>query len=461
MIKLFLALAITALMNPDYSSVTVPQNIAPLNFEVQGASRVRARFESGGRSITSVGREVRVGVRRWHRFMKAAGDTVKVSVCAKIDGTWCNLEPFEFYRAEAADPYVAYRLIDPGYEIWNEMGLYQRNITNFSQSAIITNSHTGGNCMNCHSFCNKAPERMVMHMRARNAGTFITNGGKVEKLNTKTDSTISALVYPQWHPTGKYIAFSVNLTKQMFHSSDPDRIEVFDSDSDVVVYDVEKREVFSCPQLKGAPLENYPTFSPDGRKIYFTSSPMVKMPMEFDKAHFSLCAIDFDPHTRSFGQKVDTLYNARILGGSVSLPRLSPDGRYMLFVHQRFGNFGITHRDSDLYIRDMESGEMRPCDNANSGLADSFPSWSTNGRWVVFSSRRDDGLYTRLYMAHVAQDGTFGKAFILPQRKSSYYKGLMKSYNVPEFVSGRVEVSKAKLVGQARFESGTNVTYSK
>lgn len=459
--KIILAVAIAALMNPDYSSVTVPENIAPLNFEVKGASRVCAIFESEGHSITSRGREVCVGVRRWHKFMDAAGDTVRVSVRAKMDGKWCEIEPFEIYKAEAADPYIAYRLIEPGYEVWNEMGIYQRNITDFSQKAIITNRTTGNNCMNCHSFCNRQPDRMVFHMRGANAGTYLIKEGLEEKLNTKTDSTISALVYPQWHPTGRFVAFSVNTTNQMFHTTSPNRIEVYDSASDVVVYDVEKHEVISCPQLKGTCFETYPAFSPDGNRLYFCTAPRAVMPIEYERVHYSLCSISFDPQTRSFGEKVDTLYDARVSGGSVSLPRVSPDGKHLMFTLQSYGNFGIWHKDSDLYILELSSGKISPCTEANSTDVDSYHSWSSNSRWVLFSSRRDDGLYTRLYMAHVASDGTVGKAFLLPQRRSSYYKSLLKSYNIPEFVAGKVRAEGRRISRTARYDSGIDVTYGK
>lgn len=45
----------------------------------------------------------------------------------------------------------------------------------------------------------------------------------------------------------------------------------------------------------------------------------------------------------------------------------------------------------------------------NSSDAESYHSWSSNSRWFVFSSRRDDGLYTRLYIAHASPDEQIGK----------------------------------------------------
>ena len=63
----------------------------------------------------------------------------------------------------------------------------------------------------------------------------------------------------------------------------------------------------------------------------------------------------------------------------------------------------------------------------------------------MFSSRRDDGLFTRLYIAHFGEDGVVGKPFMLPQRNpGSYYQDLFRSYNVPEFVTGPVPLDRIR-----------------
>ena len=61
---------------------------------------------------------------------------------------------------------------------------------------------------------------------------------------------------------------------------------------------------------------------------------------------------------------------------------------------------------------------------------------NSNVRWVVFSSRRQDGRYTRLYLAHFDGEGHFGKPFLLPQKSHAHNVLRLKSYNVPEFVQG-------------------------
>ena len=66
----------------------------------------------------------------------------------------------------------------------------------FTEETFLDNKQTNNNCMNCHSFCMQNPDRMLFHQRALHAGTYILTDGDIEKLDTKTERTISALVYP-------------------------------------------------------------------------------------------------------------------------------------------------------------------------------------------------------------------------------------------------------------------------
>ena len=450
---------------PDYAGVTVPCNIAPLRFTLSSDCSAQYAVFSAGDCNVGVGgkKEVAISAGKWRKLLKAAeGSEIGVTIYAKQGGSWKEYEPFKIYvSADKIDPYVAYRLIEPGYEIWSEMGIYQRNLENFKESTILFNNQTDYGCMNCHSFCKQDPDQMLFHLRVGYNGTYVIRDGEIEKLNTKTPETISALVYPQWHPTGKYVAFSVNSTKQMFHTSDLNRVEVFDYTSDVVVYDVEKHEITSCPELKAfGRFETFPTFAPDGKSIYFCSADSLSMPENYEKVKYSLCRIGFDPETRSFGSQVDTLVNAREIDKSVSFPRVSPDGKHLMFTLAQYGNFSIWHNDSDLYMLDLESGECRSIDEINSDWVDSYHCWSSDGRWVVFSSRRLDHLYTRLFIAHIDSEGNAGKAFALPQKHVGFYGQFMKSYNIPEFISGKVELNARKFHLFARDDKGIDLTYS-
>jgi dipeptidyl aminopeptidase/acylaminoacyl peptidase len=152
----------------------------------------------------------------------------------------------------------------------------------------------------------------------------------------------------------------------------------------------------------------------------------------------------FDTETYEF-TSTDTVFKASDYGRSATFPRISPDGRYLLFTLGSYGNFHIWHKNSDLYLLDMEKKTVSAMSELNSSSVESYHSWSSNGRWIVFSSRRDDGSYTRPYIAYF-NGGMASKPFILPQKDPLFYDTFFKSYNIPEFMTEPVRISRRKLV---------------
>ena len=446
---------------PDYKEVTIPVNIAPLNFSL--LEKDKGILVAGDKVFRSRRGVFRFSPRKWRKMLSKSGDdgSINLEIFTREDGKWLSYRPFNIHISQdKIDPWFSYRLIPPGYQGWQDMGIYQRDLESYSEKAILTNDLTGGNCMNCHTYMNGDPSKMVFHARATFGGTMVVNEGEVEKLNTKTDSTISALVYPYWHPSGDYVAFSVNKTFQSFHNHDANRIEVYDEASDVVVYNVKTHQIAWSPLTKAEDrFETFPTFSPDGKWLYFCSAEAVTpMPDKYQEARYGLYRIAFNAEDMSFGDSLELVYDAPAEGFSVSFPRISPNGRFLCFTRHGYGNFSIWHKDSDLWLADLKDGSVRPMEGVNSDDVDSFHTWSSDGKWLVFSSRRDDGLYTKPYFTHVDADGNATKPFLLPQKDpKSYYKRLMRSYNLPAFTTGKVKVGKRKLIDVLRNSPGTDV----
>lgn len=217
-------------------------------------------------------------------------------------------------------------------------------------------------------------------------------------------------------------------------------MEVFDLESDVVVYDVKNKEILSKASLitKEA-FETFPAFSPDGKWLYFCTTPAQKMPDHYDQVRYNLCRVAFDPDQGEIRFPIDTLVRADSL--SYTFPRISPDGRFLMYTETAYGQFPIWHSDAEIRMMDLENRTAVDMSALNGPDTDSYHSWSSHSDWVVFSSRRDNGLYTLPYICHIGKDGKPSKPFLLPQEDPDKYDYQLYSYNIPELTRGAVEVS--------------------
>ena len=122
-----------------------------------------------------------------------------------------------------------------------------------------------------------------------------------------------------------------------------------------------------------------------------------------------------------------------------------------MYTVSDYGNFSIWHKDADLRLLDMLTGKTDSLLQVNSNAVESYHSWSSNSRWFVFSSRRDDGLYTRPYICYLGANGVPGKPFLLPQKETDYYERSLFSFNIPEFIRGKIKVDTYKLIDISKY----------
>ena len=327
---------------PDYTGVTVPAGIAPLDFTVKGADALDVVVTApDGRILRSRGKSsTRFPVKKWAKLLDSGiGDSVMVSVSASYGGKWKSFEPFGiFVSPDPIDYGIDYRLLEPGYEVYSLMGIYERELSSFRQRAILENTQFDG-CVNCHSFNHNDPSALSLHIRGDHGATLLQFDGKLTAFNTKTDSTLGFCVYPYWHPSGDYIAYSTNNTRQGFHVQADKIIEVFDLDSDLQVYDVKNNQIITAPQIKRQGIwESFPAFSPDGRTLYFTAAAQVEIPGELTQSHYNLMKVSFDPSTGAIGQDVEMLIDASSMSKSICFPKPSYDGRYLMFTLCDYGD---------------------------------------------------------------------------------------------------------------------------
>lgn len=431
---------------PDYIGVTVPAGIAPLNFNIpEDYSKVFAKVsDSKGNNITAKGKYAGFNVRDWHELTEAnIGDTLTVTVAGYKDGRWEQFRPFMIFvsRFPLDDYGVTYRKFAPGYETYSKIGIYQRNIHDFHEDPILEGTLLPGQCMGCHTANATSPDQFLFHLRGKHGATVVQRNGNRKWLETKTDKTIARTAYSYWHPSGEYIAHSNNLIHQLFWTGNNERyIEVYDDASDVIVHNVSSDQFIISPLLRTEDFETYPAFSSDGKILYFCSAPKVDVPAQAQDLHYNLCSISFDQDTESFGNMVDTLINAVHLGKSVTFPRPSYDGRWLLYAFHDFGNFPINHKESDLWLMDLSTGESHPLERANSSYTESFHNWSSDSHWILFASRRGDSLYSCIYIAEIDENGNASKPFLLPQKNPyKFYHNTLFTFNVPDFTKEKVD----------------------
>lgn len=467
---------------PDYKDIVVPPNIAPLNFMCRDsiATAFVAHLRGKDAEVLAAASEngtIRMDTTQWRNLLASSkGGDISVDLYAKRPDGWVHFKPYKISVAEEpVDAFLSYRLIEPGYELYRQLGIYQRNLTTFEEVPVYENNRQyadGENhCVNCHNFRKNSTESMLFHVRANHGGTIIVQDGKAHKIQLKDSTIITSGVYPSWHPTENLVAFSTNKTGQAFHVYYTEKLEVMDETSDLLLYDVTNNEVSHIFRTSDE-LETFPCWSADGRTLYYCTARVEhlldpsypdstitqQLLLKFDSIRYNLMSIPFDPKTRSFGQPRMEV-NAAVEDKSISVPRVSPDGRYVLYTKGDYGQFHIWHKSSDLWVKDLQTDSCYALNEANSPDVDSFHSWSSNGRWFAFSSRRMDMNYSRLFIAYFDKQGRAHKPFVIPQEDPEWNVLLLKSYNVPELSRDAVTIPMQDLRHCIYETEGEKATY--
>jgi hypothetical protein len=444
---------------PDYTNVVFPVNIAPPNFIIQqeGAKYV-VEFCSKRRkgfSILSKSHIIQIPVRKWKKFVSNnVNDSIYFIIYVKKSGGgWDKYKPVKNRVSEdPIDPYIVYRRINAALIFWENMAIVQRCTEDYTESDILSNQNTKKNCMHCHTFGNRNPENFLLHLRGSPNGTILITSKKTLFLNTKTSHTLSAFVYPSWHPGGRYIAFSTNKIHQNLFGSG-DRINhVRDDASDLVIYDIDSNLVFTNPQVATLDFENLPSWSPDGKFLYYIKSDYKNKFLPDTSEHYDLMRIPFDDKTRNWGT-AEIIVSSAETGLSSTFPQVAPDGKFVVFCMADYGYFNIINNSSDLYLYNIEDSSYINLP-LNSEYAESYPYWSDNGRWIMFTTKRIDGIYTIPHFSYFDTSGTVHKPFPLPLEDPEAYYTRLTNFNRPVFIKGRVEFTQDELLKLAYSKPG-------
>jgi len=449
-------------ISPDYAGIVLPPNIAPLNFAVlEQGKAFRVDIHCTGDApiqLANASGHMRIPLKRWRQLLgKHQGQALYFDVTVQgEDGAWRKYKRISNTIARhPIDSTLVYRFMKPIYNWWKDIGIYQRQLASFNTACVLEGKSFGQGCLNCHSFVGNASKTMTIGLRSKTYGshTLLARGKDVDSIGAKWG-------YTAWHPSGKLATYSINKVRQFFHAGGMEVRDVVDLDSALACYYVADGRVLSPPALADKKrLETYPTWSPDGRSLYFCSAPILwegdtVPPKDYDRVRYDLRRISYDPATDQWGD-VETVLAADDTGLSILLPRISPDGRFLLFCMCPYGCFPIYQPGSDLYLMDLSTGAYQKL-AINSRYSESWHSWSSNSHWMAFSSKRHGGLFTRTYFSYVDETGHAHKPFILPQKDPVAYDAMMQTFSVPELVTAPIKAGPASLARAAR--SGPSVT---
>lgn len=432
---------------PDYANCVVPVNIAPMNFFLRDSAdaSVLTITPEVGEVLTVSGSAENaflIPPSKWKAMLSSNVEkNLKFDVYAKQKGAWIHYISFTNHvSADSIDRYLTYRLIEPSYMGTGEIGVYQYDIENNEQSVIFDNhcNHKdpnvrGQKCVNCHTSQRSHPENKMFYYRGANGGLILTYNGQVRKINTRAGDMFAGTAYPAWHPNLPLIAFSSTMVKQSFPTFALNKVEPFDLCADLVLYNIEKNEITAILRSRNSQ-ETNPNWSPDGKYLYYNSSDsLLNGSNAVFNMRYNLFRIPFNADSLSWG-KPELVYDAASQHRSATLPRVSPDGKYLLFTEAAYGTWTQTNKTADLFMTDLQTMKTRPLNEINCLTeSDSYHDWSSGSKWFVYSSRRFDGNYARPYFSHIDAEGKASKPIQLPHEDPKHDLNLLKCYNVTEF----------------------------
>jgi len=437
-----------AVLFPDCNGAVIPPNIAPLNFIVrESGTSYGARISSvQGNPIEVISRDpdIRIPEKRWHDLLnRNRGRELRIDVLVKDDtGQWKRFHSVTCMIAkEDIDGFLVYRKMHPTHQqVKGPIGIICRDLTGFKESVMLDSARCEGGCINCHAFPQNRSEKMLLGVRSARYGiaTLVVEGDSVHKIGEKFG-------YTSWHPSGRMAVYSVNKLPMFYHASRNEPRDTIDLDSMLAFYKSDSKTIGRIPSLAQKDrLENWPAWSGDGRTLYFCSAPKLWSdkaeypPVQYDQVRYDLMRIAYDPNADRWGE-VETVLSSKDTGKSIAMPRCSPDGRWLSFCMCDYGYFPAWQENSDLYLMDLSaSKETGPFPyqrlEINSDKSESWQTWSSNSRWLVYSSKGLHGVFTRLFITYVDPEGKAHKPIVLPQKDPAFYESCLLAFNTPELV---------------------------
>ncbi len=238
-------------------------------------------------------------------------------------------------------------------------------------------------------------------------------------------------------PDGRYVITTVNDSLYVRNFTDYRFLQVFYPTRGILAF--HSRETGEIKALPGADDPTYvhcnPVWTPDGKTIIFSRAKArhaynSSRPVATYAGDPNETQIQFDlyriPFNEGKGGPAETISGASDNGMSNAFPKVSPDGKWIVFVKSKNGL--LMRPDGKLWIVPVNGGEARQM-QCNLPLMNSWHSFSPNGRWLVFSSKSNTP-YTQMFLAHIDESGRASPAVLIENTTAAN-----RAINIPEFVN--------------------------
>lgn len=475
-------------LTPYYSSgICIPPNMAPLNFCLPDTF-LRAEVQMSVDTLSfsyRIKHSLDIPQKDWKRMIEKAlvseNDIIVNITATSRSGKTTAYAPINWsVSQDSIDRFITFRLVQPIDGAYNEIALYERDLSSFKTTKLISNKLMGNNCFNCHTYYKGEADNMTIHLRKPSEGSLVINGNTIQKIRLPSEDELKDIlpdslqmplnfVYSAWHPQKEWMAFCTNIIGTAATGVHRRFINLYDSASNIVLYNVRNNEVHIFPQLWTREWEEtWPAWSPDGKWLYFCRAPksdsslVARYPLHSERVRhisFDLVRIGFNAESGTFSDSIDVLLKGDETK-SYSVPRVNPDGRHLVACVSKFNSVPYQAEGNlimiDLHAFDEHNPNFyHPLDILNSDEAESWHEWSQNGKWMVFASKRADGHYSLPYFTHFNGE-SFSKPFVLPFHEAQQFLTNLRSYNLPTFVKNHSAITPTK-IAEARGQEPTPI----
>ena len=329
-----------------------------------------------------------------------------------------------------------------------------RNVAETGSHVVMTDLHS---CANCHSFAANGKTLGLDLDGPQNDKGLYTLVPVAKQMTIRNQDVISWSSFPtesgspvrvgfmsQVSPDGRYVVTTIRPPGSKSSSfyyvanfKDYRFLQVFYPTRGILAwYD---RETKKFQPLPGADdprfVQASAVWSPDGKYLVFARAE-ARDPYRADGKLAAYAndptevAIQYGlyriPFNHGLGGKAEPIAGASENGMSNSFAKISPDGKWMVFVQAHNGQ--LMRPDSQLYIVPATGGEARRM-TCNTALMNSWHSFSPNGRWLVFSSKSRSP-YTQMFLTHIDAEGHDTPAILIENSTAAN-----RAVNIPEFVN--------------------------